>query len=172
MFKFGIWKMPVFLTGISLLTINSRTYKMKPAIYLTLIAAILLTSCSGTRKQLRNQPIFKSTSSVIAPEKKDDMATVPIKEVEEKVVSVTGSEQSYHRYYVIIGSFRYIENAKKHQRIVLEDGFSSELLRNESGLFRVSVLSTDNIAAARDDIRRIRSFFPKYNDTWLLIQKD
>lgn len=145
---------------------------MKQAIYLTLIAAILLSSCSGTRKQLRNNPNPEEINNVIVPEPKDEIATAPIKEAEEKVVRVTGSDQPSHRYYVIIGSFRNIGNAKKHQEIVLKDGFTTELLKNESGLFRVSVLSTDNVTVARDDIRRIRAFYPKYYDTWLLIQKN
>jgi hypothetical protein len=43
--------------------------------------------------------------------------------------------------------------------------------KNEIGFFRVSVLATEEITHARDEIRRIRNILPKYFDTWLLIQK-
>jgi len=75
------------------------------------------------------------------------------------------------RFFVIIGSFRYPENAKKYQMQILTEGFNSEILRNEAGLYRVSVMSTNEIAAAREDIRRLRRTFPEYSETWLLIQK-
>jgi len=70
-----------------------------------------------------------------------------------------------------MGSFRNPRNFTKYQGKLLKEGFSSEILRNEEGLYRVSVLATDEINVARDDIRRIRNIFPKYFDTWLLIQK-
>ena len=137
---------------------------------LTMIIALFLTSCSGTRKNMRNKSYKQETATVAVTRVNNNQPVFSIKEVEERVVSVSGSGSDRHRYYVIIGSFRYIENAMKHQKKILDEGFTSELLRNESGLYRVSVLSTDDITAARDDIRRIRTFFPAYYDTWLLIQ--
>ena len=144
---------------------------MKQASYLVIIIILFLSSCSATRKQLRNSGHLQETAVADAAESNYMETTAPIKEIEERVVSVTGAGSDQHRYYVIIGSFRYIENARKRQATILSDAFTSELLKNESGLYRVSVLSTDDITAARDDIRRIRTFFPAYGDTWLLIQK-
>jgi hypothetical protein len=52
------------------------------------------------------------------------------------------------------------------------DGFRlSDLMRNEAGLYRVSVLATDDVAIARARVLEIRSQFPKYKDVWLLISK-
>jgi len=51
------------------------------------------------------------------------------------------------------------------------DEVFSELLKNEAGLYRVSVMATDDIISARNEIGRIRSKFPSYSDTWLLIRK-
>ncbi|MCK7462300.1 MAG: SPOR domain-containing protein [Sphingobacterium sp.] len=42
-------------------------------------------------------------------------------------------------YFVILGSFRILSNAKKFQKQIQDDGFESRLLQNEQGLFRVSV---------------------------------
>jgi hypothetical protein len=44
-------------------------------------------------------------------------------------------------------------------------------MRNEAGLYRVSALATNDVTAARAEVMRIRSRFPKYNDVWLLISK-
>jgi cell division protein FtsN len=121
-----------------------------------LVIGIVLVSSSCARK---------------TEERKSSETVVPIREVEEKLVPIAEVMPNSHHYFVIFGSFRNPENAKKYQRQILKEGFSSEILKNENGLNRVSVLATDEINVARDDIRRIRNIFPKYFDTWLLIQK-
>ncbi len=45
------------------------------------------------------------------------------------------------------------------------------MLKNDAGLYRVSVMGTDDLIVAREEIGRIRDQFPEYSDTWLLIQK-
>jgi cell division protein FtsN len=92
--------------------------------------------------------------------------------VEEKVVPVDPRGSANHNYYVIIGSFRDPVNAREYQGEISAKGFTPAILRNEAGLYRVSVLSTNDIETARDDIRRIRRDFPEHADTWLLIQKN
>jgi cell division protein FtsN len=134
--------------------------------------ALLSFSCAGTNKQLRKNR--KSITAILIPEteKKQILEpTVEIKEVEEKLIPFGEKLPDPSRFFVIIGSFRYPENAKKYQMQILTEGFNSEILRNEAGLYRVSVMSTNEIAAAREDIRRIRRTFPEYSETWLLIQK-
>ena len=95
----------------------------------------------------------------------------PIKEVEERLVANNNILPNPHRYFVIIGSFRNPDNAKKYQDQILKKGFSSEILKNEAGLYRVSVMATNETREAMKEIRRIRSVFPEYYDTWSLIQK-
>jgi len=104
-------------------------------------------------------------------EKQAPLVTAPIKAVEEKLVPIDEVPPTAHSYFVIIGSFRVPENARTFQEQIKKDGFASEILKNEEGLYRVSVLATDNITSARQNIIRIRSNFPEYYDTWLLIQK-
>ena len=116
----------------------------------------------------------KSATENIVPKIEEKQISEPateIKEVEEKLVPIDEKLPDPHRYFVIIGSFRNPDNAKKYQGQILKKGFSSEILKNEAGLYRVSVMSTDEIEFARDDVRRIRRLFPEYYDTWLLIQK-
>jgi cell division protein FtsN len=140
--------------------------------YILLGSVLISSSCAGTNKRLRKS---KTASDVTSFTNVEEMSSVkkaaPIKEVEEKLVPIDKAVLNPHRYFVIIGSFRNPENAKQYQTQVQKDGFSSEILKNQEGLYRLSVLATDEISIARDDIRRIRNVFPKYFDTWLLIQK-
>lgn len=134
--------------------------------------ALLSFSCAGKNKQLRKSRT-SATENIIPKieEKQISEPAVEIKEVEEKLVPHNDKLPDAHRYFVILGSFRNPENAKKYQVQILKKGFSSEILKNEAGLYRVSVMSTDEIESAREDIRRIKRVFPEYSDTWLLIQK-
>ena len=145
---------------------------MKILIYVIISIGLLSFSCAGTNKNLRKSR--KSATENIVPkieEKQISKPAVEIKEVEEKLVPINEKLPDPHRYFVIIGSFRNPDNAKKYQGQILKKGFSSEILKNEAGLYRVSVMSTDEIEHAREDVRRIRRIFPEYYDTWLLIQK-
>lgn len=134
--------------------------------------AILYSSCAGTNKNLRKskKPATENIVSEIE-EKQISKPAIVIREVEEKLVPIDDKFPAPHRYFVIIGSFRNPDNAKKYQGQILNKGFSSEILKNDSGLYRVSVMSTDEIEPAREDVRRIRRMFPEYYDSWLLIQK-
>jgi cell division protein FtsN len=131
-----------------------------------IISSVLLTlACNGTKKRLRES----GNSAIIQKEVIPPIAE--IKELEEKLVPIDEKLPDTHRYFVIIGSFRNPNNAEKYRGQILKKRFTSVILKNEAGLYRVSVLSTDEIETARDDVRRIRRVFPEYYDTWLLIQK-
>jgi cell division protein FtsN len=145
---------------------------MRVIIYLIISATLLSASCAGINKKLRKSKKSETENAATSIEKKQESEPViEIKEVEEKLVPIDNKLPDPHRYFVIIGSFRNPENAKKYQAQILKEGFSSEVLKNEAGLYRVSVMSTDEIETARDDIRRIRRIYQEYSDTWLLIQK-
>jgi len=146
---------------------------------------IVFTSCGSLRKSARNKRQAEAVKTVSAPaptpepapvaapvEKKAEPApAAPIREVVEKVVPVEKETPVSQSYYVIIGSFRNPDNAKRYQQQISRDNFRSEILRSETGFYRVSVMATDDIEKARSEIRRIRTTYPKYHDTWLLIQK-
>jgi cell division protein FtsN len=135
-----------------------------------IIIVTLACSCSGTNKLLKRSK--KSGSNTLAVTKTGNLSETPVKEVEERLVRMGDNEPDFFSYYVIIGSFRNPDNARKHQVQIRQDGFNSDIVRNEAGLYRVSVLSTENIAEARAEIRRIRANYPIYSDTWLLVRKN
>ena len=143
---------------------------MKILKYLFIGIIVLSTSCSSTKTSLFGGK--KKESSVQGTSiNKTLMPSTPIREVEEKLVTNEEKAPGPEKYFVIIGSFKDPANAREHQAIVSKDGFSSEVLKNEAGLYRVSVMATDDIDAARNEVRRIWSKFPEYSDTWMLISK-
>jgi len=140
-------------------------------IFLFTAAMLFAVSCNSTKTSLfgsarKKQSVIEGTSI-----SRTLMPATPIREVEEKLVPVEEKAPSPERYFVIIGSFKDPENAKEHQAAVMKDGFRSEILKNDAGLYRVSVMATDNVTEARNEIRRIWAKFTGYSDTWLLIRK-
>ena len=145
---------------------------MRLLTYFFLALMLISASCASLNKNLRKgNKAPAETTAAVKDEKTDVQAGAPIREVEETLVPNASVMPSPRRFFVIIGSFRSLENSYKYQEQIRKEGFNSEILKNAEGLFRISVLSTDDIDAARTEIRRIRTDFPKYYDTWLLVQK-
>ena len=141
--------------------------------YLLMGIIILTASCNSTKTSLFGSGRIdkEKGSQEESVTKTILMPAGPIKEVEEKLVPNENKEPSPQKYFVIIGSFRDPVNAKEHQALIQKDGFVSEILKNDAGLYRVSVKATDDIEAARNEVRKIWTKFPKYSDTWMLIRK-
>jgi len=132
---------------------------------------LLTVSCSSTKTSLFGSRKDKTVEAKGTSIGKTLMPATPIREVEEKLVPVEEKAPSPQKFFVIIGSFRDPVNAKEHQAIVKKDGFKSEILKNDAGLYRVSVMATNDVTEARNEIRRIWAKYPAYSDTWLLISK-
>jgi cell division protein FtsN len=142
--------------------------------YIIFVTALffLLSACGSSRKAIKSSEktdtaVMSSGTELIS----ETTAESPIIEVEEKLVAINDIAPEPFNYFVIIGSFRNPDNARNYQKQIENDGFSSELLKNDAGLYRVSVMASNNILAAREEIKQIREKFHKYSDTWLLIQK-
>lgn len=108
------------------------------------------------------EPVAESTNLKI------DETTVVVKE--ENVLAVEELEpiMPNENFFIIMGSFKILNNAKKFQNQLLNEGFESQILQNENGLFRVSILSFKEINEARNKVYFIRKNYPKYDDVWLL----
>jgi cell division protein FtsN len=95
-----------------------------------------------------------------------------VKGIEKKIISDGQGKISTEKYFVIVGSFREPANARKRQFELEKEGFRSEILKTEEGLYRISVLATDDANEARSEVRRIWLMYPQYSDTWMLISKE
>lgn len=74
-------------------------------------------------------------------------------------------------FFVIIGSFSSLENANRYKQELIPQGFNPIVLHSETGYYRVCVNSYADETAARQRVNQVRTDFPKYADTWLLIRK-
>jgi cell division protein FtsN len=90
---------------------------------------------------------------------------------EEKVKVVDNADGSVFNYYVILGSFKILDNAKNFRSQLTTEGFRPVILENEAGLYRVSVMSSNEEQAARNKIGEIRNNYAQYGDVWLLMRK-
>jgi cell division protein FtsN len=144
---------------------------MKSYIVFIAVLFLFLSACGSSRKAIKSSE--KPDAAVMSSGTELNSETTvesPIIEVEEKLVAINDIAPEPFHYFVIIGSFRNPDNAKNYQKQIEKDGFSSELLKNDAGLYRVSVMASNNVLDARQEIKRIREKFQKYSDTWLLIQ--
>jgi len=152
-------------------------------VFSMLIAAMVLASCGSLRKgstKMDESPYAEGAKDDgievrddQTPEEDQDDAQEEIVVREEKVrsVDIEEDEENIFRYYVIIGSFRFYDNATTYKKELTGEGFVPVILENENGLYRVSVAAYDDEQPARNNIASIRRNYPQYSDVWLLIRK-
>jgi len=81
------------------------------------------------------------------------------------------SENEVNTFFVIIGSFSQLENAKNYRETLINQGFTPIILHSETGYYRVCVNSYKNETEARGRVAQIRQSYPQYSDVWLLIKE-
>ena len=151
---------------------------MKFKVFSLLIVCVLLfCSCKSNKKT--TQTVSRTPVSAIAAapvtERDPIVEEVSTTEVIVRTESVTpvdrSDTQTLYAYYVIIGSFREVANARRQNLVLAEKGFSPEILASENGLFRISVGGYDAENAARAQIAQIRARHQEHRDVWLLVRR-
>lgn len=140
-------------------------------ISLIILLALTLGSCKSKKNLSYIPPETQNIEEEVA-------VTNPVSEYEDQTVLVR--EEMVNRienslvvplsenYFVIMGSFKVLDNALKFQTQLQKEGFNSQLLQNDKGLYRVSVFSYNDVNEARQKVLSVRKQYPKYSDTWLL----
>lgn len=138
-------------------------------ILISVMVAIMLLGCKP-----KKEIVITSNNQIIA-ESDEELTQTEIEEIpiiikEENIISAEKLEPVLpeEKYFVIMGSFKVFSNAQKFQEQLRTEGFESQILRNENGLYRLSVYAYKEINEARGKIYFIRKNYPKYNDVWLL----
>ena len=168
---------------------------MKKIVLVAFTLGLLTSGCKVFKSSKKSQesPKTETTSetkvfSVPAPKStirenptSDVMYETAEKEVTGKPVSIrsekftlTSEDQAAYgskNFFVIVGSFSSNENAGKFKQELIPQGFKPIILHSETGYYRVCVDSFTDEAAARSRVQNIRTQFPKYADSWLLIKK-
>jgi cell division protein FtsN len=97
----------------------------------------------------------------------------PVSIRSEKFTLTSEDQATYgsKNYFIIVGSFSSNENAGKFKQDLTQQGFKPIILHSETGYYRVCVDSFTDEASARSRVQSIRTQYPKYADSWLLIRK-
>ena len=155
-------------------------------ILLIAIAAVLaFTACKTTKQPAQSQYTSDPTAEpkvFTVPTNAEAETKNVAKVADEKPIAIrkeqvtftqqsdrTGNESN--TYFVIIGSFGQLDNAKNYRETLLDEGFTPIILHSETGYYRVCVNSFKSENEARDRVTKLRQAFPKYSDVWLLIKE-
>lgn len=152
---------------------------MKNLYLFLLLFAVVLAGCKTQKIAPKPQPIAQqSAAPAPAPAPAPAAAQKAAKPTniasrEERFSTASGETVDYgsNRFFVILGSFSVLENAKRLKETLTNEGFQPVILKNESGMFRVCGNNYAEEAAARARIAEVRAKFSKYSDIWLLIRK-
>lgn len=153
---------------------------MKRIIVFVIMFVFAFSACKTTKKQPEVQytPPANQPKVFTVPETKEPAKpAAPDNSVSLRKESVTfteavdKSENEANTYFVILGSFGQLDNAKTFREDLLNEGFSPIILHSETGYYRVCVNSYKSEVEARSRVIEIRQAFPKYADLWLLIKQ-
>lgn len=114
-----------------------------------------------------NQPTAVSKPDPVTDEK-------PIAMRKEQVSFTSQTDQNANAgntFFVILGSFGQLDNAKNFRTTLIDEGFTPIILHSETGFYRVCVNSYKSESEARGRVAQVRNAFTKYNDVWLLIKE-
>lgn len=152
---------------------------MKRILYFVIVV-FAIAACKTTKQQPQSQYTTDTTAQpkVFSVPSSEPVTAIPddnpISTKKEQVTFTqpedrTGNESN--SFFVIIGSFSQLDNAKNFRETLLDEGFTPIILHSETGYYRVCVNSYKNENEARIRIRELRQAFPKYADVWLLIKE-
>lgn len=158
---------------------------MNRILILFVLIVMAFASCKTTKKQPQSQytadpatqpkvfsvPETVETTKAEPTPVKDLPSTKPISVRKEQVTFTQQEDRSDNSYFVIIGSFSQLDNAKKYRETLLDEGFTPIILHSETGYYRVCVNSFKNETEARTKVKDLRQAYPKYSDAWLLIKE-
>lgn len=152
---------------------------------ITIVSVLFLASCKTTKQTAQSPYTTDPTAqpkvfSVPASSTETDSGAEPAAEAEPvsmRKEQVSFTQQSdregneTNTFFVIIGSFSQLENAKNYRETLLGEGFTPIILHSETGYYRVCVNSYKQEQEARSRVAQVRQAFPKYSDIWLLIKE-
>lgn len=159
-------------------------------IVIVLIAFVLVGSACKTIKQpaqseytsepTTNTKVF--TVPGTTTETVTKQASAPASVIDAKPIAVRKEQVSFtdqneqtanagNTFFIIIGSFGQLDNAKNYRTTLLDEGFTPIILHSETGYYRVCVNSFKSEMEARGKVAEIRQSYPKYSDVWLLAKE-
>lgn len=158
--------------------------QMKNTIFLFAAIVFALSACKTVKKTAESEYTSEPTTETkvfTVPTSEPEAETKPAPVADEKPIAVRKEQVSFtdekeqtanagNTYFVIIGSFSQLDNAKNYRTSLIDEGFTPIILHSETGYYRVCINSYKSENEARSRVTQIRQAFPKYSDVWLLIK--
>lgn len=154
---------------------------MKKILFLAVIVLAVLTSCKSSKKAASTafQPAVQQTSTAAepkvfqVPEVREtpppaDDRPIPVRR--ESFTFTQSEDQNQNSYFIILGSFSSMDNARNFRQTLTNEGFTPIIVQSETGYYRVTVDSFTSEGPARQRLSDIRRQYTKYSDAWLLIK--
>ncbi len=160
---------------------------MNRIILFVVVMGLAFTACKS-KKELAQSPytvapaeqpkVFtvptNNTPAAPAPRQEPPAtASEPVAMRKEQVTFTTQEDKAQNEsnnFFVILGSFGELNNAKNFRETLLNRGFTPIILHSETGYYRVCVNSYQNENEARNRVTQVRNTYPEYKDAWLLIK--
>ncbi len=146
---------------------------MKYTLIVLLAFGMLMTACKSQEMVPAEQPPVEE-EPIVEAEPEPEPPGEEIRVVEERFTFETEEDEVTHdenMFFVIVGSFIQKDNADRFMETLRDQGFDPVILMSETGFHRVSVGSYEQEVPARTRIQQVRTNYPDYHDTWLLIRK-
>jgi len=156
---------------------------MKKIALLLTAFVFILSACKTTKQPAQSEYTSDPTAETKVFTVPGTTTTVkPAPVVDEKPIAVRKEQVSFtdqkdqtanagNTFFVILGSFSQLDNAKNARTTLLDEGFTPIILHSETGYYRVCVNSYKSESEARSRVTQIRQSFSKYSDVWLLIKE-
>jgi nucleoid DNA-binding protein len=153
-----LWRAAVIVPLLSVIVaVPLMTDIFKPKVEASTMNPLVTEEFEHNRAAVDNTEKLTVDISPEISAKADDV--VPAKMAENNVVTVSG------RYQLITGSFKSRENAQKQARMLMEEGFSPEIVSSASGFFRVSAITCNDIESAESKKDSLAGKFP---EAWII----
>ena len=159
---------------------------MKRIIFLFTIAVFAFAACKTVKQPAQSEYTSDTTTETkvfSVPASGTETETQSVEKIaDEKPIAIRKEQVTFteqedrssnenNTYFVIIGSFGQLDNAKDYRETLLDEGFTPIILHSETGYYRVCVDSFKSESDARGRVTNLRQAFPKYSDVWLLIKE-
>lgn len=146
----------------------------KSTLLFLLVVIVILAGCKTQKIAPKPQPVAQESAApaTAAPAPKPAKpANVTSKEERFSVAEGETANYGTNKFFVIMGSFSVLENAKRLKETLVAENFKPIIVMNENGMYRVCGNSYEDESSARARIAEVRSQYSKYSDIWLLVKK-
>ena len=159
---------------------------MNRILAITIVLVLVFAACKTTKQAAQSpyttDPTAQPKVFSVPTSNTETVTKEETKKADEEAISMRKEQVSFtqqadrasnetNTFFVIIGSFSQLENAKNYRETLLGEGFTPIILHSETGYYRVCVNSYKNEQEARTRVSQVRQSYPKYSDIWLLIKE-